>query len=217
MDRQRQRRSRKIVLPGRSASAGLYVFEGPDGVGKSTLAKACLRSLLGAGQRAKYFPFPGNGPGTLGKLIYDLHHDRTRFGIKSIDQTSLQTLHLAAHVDAIESKIRPQLEKGVTIILDRYWWSTLVYGKVLGANEASLSMLVELELNHWKTIKPTAVFLISRKNPFGKSKNKVWKRLEIEYARIASEEQRNYPVHTITNQTSVRDARQAILECIARF
>ena len=90
----------------------LVVFEGPDGVGKTTLAEALVGELTCRGTRCEYFSFPGKDPGTLGRLVYEVHHDPKKFGIRDINPTSKQVLHIAAHVDAIERRILPALEEG---------------------------------------------------------------------------------------------------------
>ena len=56
----------------------LIVFEGPDGVGKSTLAEHLTSRLRETGIPCNYLAFPGREPGSLGRLVYDLHHDATR-------------------------------------------------------------------------------------------------------------------------------------------
>ena len=112
----------------------LIVFEGPDGVGKTTLARLLTRELEHRGCHCLYKSFPGQEEGSLGRLVYDIHHHPHKFGIEQMSPTSLQMLHIAAHVDAIERDIKPSLQRGHHIILDRYWWSTLAYGIVGGSD-----------------------------------------------------------------------------------
>jgi dTMP kinase len=119
----------------RSTHGNLIVFKGPDGAGKTTLARELSRRLGDSGVPCEYVAFPGQQHGTLGRLIYDLHHNPKSYGINNINATSLQVLHLAAHVDAIEGQILPALKAGRWIVLDRFWWSTWVYGSALGVNQ----------------------------------------------------------------------------------
>ena len=84
-------------------------------------------------------------------------------GERSVHPVSLQLLHIAAHVDAIENRILPTLRKGIDIVLDRYWWSTWVYGVISGGNVVSLKAMIELEQLHWGGVLPTIVFLVVRK------------------------------------------------------
>src|SRR5688572_6476007 len=96
----------------------LYVLEGPDGVGKSTIAQALAEALHSAGLQAEVFSFPGREAGTLGQLVYRLHHDCVGLGVESVTESSRQALHVAAHIDAIETRILPALRKGIHVVLD---------------------------------------------------------------------------------------------------
>jgi dTMP kinase len=62
----------------------------------------------------------------------------------------LQTLHVAAHLDAIERKILPALEAGTWVILDRYWWSTWVYGIEQGISSTYLEPVIKAEQARWE-------------------------------------------------------------------
>lgn len=136
----------------------LYVFEGPDGCGKTTMARK-LEDSMGA----IYFAFPGVQPGTLGRHVYDLHHGI--FGGVSVPQISLQMLHVAAHIDAIENQIIPALQSGKTVALDRYYWSTYIYGLHNGVDEKFLLNLIALEQLAWGDTKPDVIFLMLRTKP----------------------------------------------------
>jgi dTMP kinase len=83
----------------------LFVFEGPDNVGKTTLSQALANYLNNHNIESDYIAFPGKEGGGLGKYVYDLHHDLQTSGIESITPTSLQVLHIAAHIDLIQSRI----------------------------------------------------------------------------------------------------------------
>src|SRR5579863_3166654 len=106
----------------------LIVLEGPDGVGKTTLAAELGKRLEQRGEPTKVLSFPGRESGTLGGHVYALHHEPQRFKIDSLTAASKQLLHVAAHLDVIESKIRPWIKDSINVVLDRYWWSTWVYG-----------------------------------------------------------------------------------------
>jgi thymidylate kinase len=138
-------------------------FEGPDGVGKTTVSFEVARALRERGHDCVLFAFPGSEQGTLGRHIYELHHDPQRFSIARLTPLALQTLHVAAHVEAIETCIRPAFERGATILLDRYWWSTWVYGSVSGVNRTRLRALLAFEHRVWKDLEPVRVLLLRRR------------------------------------------------------
>src|SRR5688500_9577461 len=106
-----------------SVEAGrLVVLEGPDGVGKSTIAAAIAELASRRGLAVELLSFPGREPGSLGELVYRLHHESTTLGIADLGPTATQTLHIAAHIDAIERRILPAIESGRLVLLDRFWW-----------------------------------------------------------------------------------------------
>ncbi len=143
-------------------SGRLIVFEGPDGSGKTTLVAALAAALRGYGVHCERTAFPGCDDKTLGKLVHEIHHQTDNRRIEKIVPTSLQALHVAAHIDAIEQRILPALRKGICVLLDRFWWSTWVYGRVAGVSPKSLRLLLRLEQLHWAGIRPHVVFLLSR-------------------------------------------------------
>lgn len=193
----------------------LIVFEGPDGVGKTTLAYKVVEGLNQLGISCAYYAFPGRENGTLGWHVYNLHHDHSRFGIQTISPTSLQLLHIAAHIDAIENKLLPMLRAGQSVILDRYWWSTWVYGIANGVSRNLLQSMLHTEQAQWEDVLPATVFLISRSEPF-RSENPIntWQKLCSEYKELAEEQKNIYPIEVINNQGSCRDIANQIIDLI---
>ena len=116
----------------------LFVFEGPDGIGKTTLSQRFAEELTLTGEECVWTSFPGREPGTLGRLVYNLHHDPSKHSVERIDPTSVQMLHIAAHFDAIGRVILPTIKSGRSVVMDRFWWSTWVYGVINGADQESL-------------------------------------------------------------------------------
>lgn len=195
-------------------NGGLIVLEGSDGTGKSALCTNLVARLQSGRQKVLPMSFPGRNAGTLGKVIYDMHHRVAEFGIEAIDPTALQCLHIAAHLDTITTRILPAVMGGSLVVLDRYWWSTFVYGIVGGANRDVIGKLIEAEVLAWDWVKPTVLFLIDRETPLRDEPMHSWTAWRTEYLALAERESKNHPVHVIANKTSENDALEHILELL---
>jgi thymidylate kinase len=201
-----------------SKEGKLIVFEGPDGVGKSSIAAGLYKHFLSQSIDCSLMSFPGNEEGTVGKLIYSLHHNPIHFGLKSIQPVSLQMMHIAAHVDAIETRILPKLKSGQIIILDRFWWSTWVYGKIAAVNPLALNAMIEVEKVSWNVVKPAGVFLLARSSPLKESHDSgEWKHLVQTYKEIADIEKEYYPIHIIINELSIEETLEQIINITRRI
>ena len=163
----------------------LFVFEGPDQIGKSSIIKSLEKDFNANKIKYKSFSFPGNEPGKIGNIVYSIHHNPSEYNLKSINPISLQTLHVASHIDIIETQIKPALNDDFVILLDRFWWSTIVYGKIDGINQRVLNKLINLEKTIWDTIIPACIFLVDRKFDIKNANykhEKVWK----EYLKLSN-------------------------------
>jgi thymidylate kinase len=189
----------------------LIVFEGPDGVGKSELAARFFKFMQQFGHSTELMSFPGKRPGTLGNLVYRLHHKPEEFGVASISPASMQVLHIAAHVDAIERQIIPALTAGTHVILDRYWWSTLVYGLAGGADKNTLEQMISVEKLAWKGIRPLIVFLIDRSGPLRAEPLDFWLACRRHYSDLLSTERTHYPCHVVENQGRLDETEAVII------
>ena len=190
----------------------LIVFEGVDAAGKSAVSARYLSALGNLGIPAKLLTFPGKAPDTLGKLVYTLHHDAPSVGVKHYTPASLQALHIAAHLDAIETVIIPSLEAGHTIVLDRYWWSTWVYGICGGARPEILESLIEAERLAWGRWQPNLLFHLTRTSPLREEPAEMWTKLQSEYRVLASREMDKYPIRELSNDG---DLEETVSEAIA--
>lgn len=178
----------------------LIVFEGPDGVGKTTVAEKVSERLREKGDDVLLLSFPGNEPKSLGKLVYDIHHNPASCGIDSLSPLSLQALHIAAHIDCIESRILPAISNKKTVVLDRYWWSTVVYGLVAGIPKNVIDAMVALEKTIWRKIRPDNLFLITRHEPFrAELSSHQWTRVRRNYELLSKEEKNAYTVDIVQN------------------
>ena len=190
----------------------LFVFEGPDGVGKTTIIGKVFSDLAVQGLSVEKLSFPGKKPGTLGKLIYDLHHTPTSFGISKLVPASLQILHIAAHVESIINIILPFVKEGKIVLLDRFWWSTFVYGKLGGIEEAALYKMITTELHFWEEMVPDGVFLLSRKISLKKELDlNAWNTAKEEYFKLKVKEENKYPVFLVENENSIEETLERIL------
>ncbi len=188
----------------------LIVFEGPDGVGKSTLAGKLTDRLRETGVPCKHVAFPGRRPSSLGGLVYDLHHDAPKFGLNEFNPTSLQMLHVAAHVDAIEGEILPALRAGTWVVLDRFWWSTWVYGAALGVPKSSLEAMIDLEQLHWGQFRPDVLFVVERDDGTPDDRQGLKEQMYGRYRQLADRERFQTSVVLLNNDSSVEDALDAV-------
>jgi dTMP kinase len=180
----------------------LVVFEGPDGVGKSTLVDSSIEFLRNRDVPVVRLSFPGKDAGTLGWLVDQIHHKQHNLDLVGLSELSLQALHIAAHLDHIETRIHPALRDGNWVILDRFWWSTWVYGRALKAHRQVLETLIEAEKIFWAPTLPATVFLINRTTPFRvEHTEERFLVLSNLYTELANREAKAYPVVTVSNDS----------------
>ena len=185
----------------------LLVFEGPDQVGKTSVSRATAAALAAVGVSVEWRSFPGATPSSLGELVYRVHHDPHSVGVGSVSPLALQCLHVAAHLDAIEQDIGPLILNGTTIVLDRYWWSTWVYGRAAGVPEDVLHLLVSAERAQWGDIVPKRVFLLSRSGNPAQSP-----RLSVLYSELAHKWAAHAPVEHIPNDGPLEEAVSRVMQ-----
>ena len=193
----------------------LFVLEGPDGVGKTTICAALAEQLQSRGDDLLQLSFPGKQPGTLGELVYRVHHEQGLVRVADMSMLAQQALHVAAHIDAIDRQILPALEDGRVVLLDRYWWSAWVYGLVGGCSHHKLRALVEAERSAWGTVRPALAVLFRRPRPIDRNDPPArWQRLSEEYARLAERERRHHPVAVLDNVGTPAVALAALLDLL---
>ncbi len=113
----------------------LITFEGMDGCGKSTQAGLLAKSLTSKGHDVVLTREPGGSPGAeeIRQLLVEGSPERWSAETEIL-------LFTAARRDHLERTIRPALERGATVISDRFADSTRVYQ---GASRPELRALVD--------------------------------------------------------------------------
>lgn len=187
----------------------VIVLEGPDGAGKSTLAAELAREIRKSGSKCHTASFPGKIPGSIGNLIYRIHHNPREEGIKEITGTSLQALHIAAHIDFLE---RTNKTVESILILDRFWWSTIVYGRISKANERVLQTLVNAEKILWKGYHILVVLVTGAMD----TKSPQTIKLESGYHRLAKREKGKYPILQHNNVSPVKTSANNLFKLLRR-
>ena len=138
--------------------SGVYVFEGIDNVGKTSIIHALKQQIQEATDyRCVDIAFPGNEPRTLGNLVYNIHHHQEQYFNVPINETSLQLLHIASHIDLIQRQLMPLSNSRCIVLLDRFWWSTYVYGLAGGVEENIIQSIIAPDIDIKK------IFLIERR------------------------------------------------------
>ena len=130
-----------------------FVFEGADGVGKTTQAQMLADRLRQErGCRIEMYREPGGT--ALGEQVRKLLLD------PASGELSPQTemfLFMAARSHLLNLKILPALSSGTVVICDRYLWSSVVYQGIVGGLSAQ-QVLRCGRMSAW--VQPTRTFII---------------------------------------------------------
>ena len=116
--------------PGTPGRGRLIVIEGIDGTGKSTLVRALAMALQGHGCQIIVSAEPTRGP--YGRKLRELAASG-REGVGAEEEAELFLRDRQQHV---EKTIAPGLDAGCTILLDRYYYSTIAYQGARGIDPA---------------------------------------------------------------------------------
>jgi dTMP kinase len=158
-------------------TTGLFItFEGGDGSGKSTQLALLVEWLESLGHSVMTTREPGGTP--LGDELREIVlHSRGH-----ITPKSEALIYAADRAHHIATKVRPALERGETVVQDRYFDSSVAYqgvGRELGADEVR-------EISVWATdgLLPDLTVLLDLEETIGRerldSSNKRFDRLEAE-------------------------------------
>ena len=110
----------------RVPGGALIAFEGIDGSGKTTQARAMREALEHDGYEAIFLREPTDGP--FGRRLREL----MVAGRDAISPHQEFELFLKDREEDVRLNIRPALERGAVICLDRYYISSMAYQGALG-------------------------------------------------------------------------------------
>ncbi len=116
----------------------LFAFEGIDASGKATQSEHLQAFLRSKGRESIVTGEPVYDSPT-GKLIKDMLYSKEKFS--GFSRQLLYSTDRSFHVDNL---IMPTLQKGVDVIADRYFLSTLAYSIASGVNGNQLDVLKKL-------------------------------------------------------------------------
>src|SRR5579875_671616 len=111
------------------AAGTLITLEGIDGAGKTTLARGLCEALRDRGLEVELLREPGGVAAA--ERIRELVHDPAQ----RIGARAEALLYAAARAQLVEERLRPLLQDGAFVLLDRFVDSSLVYqgaGRELG-------------------------------------------------------------------------------------
>lgn len=103
------------------STGALVVFEGAEGVGKSTQVDLLLRRLDGAGIPAVSFREPG------GTEVGDRIREILLRPGNAITPAAEALLFMASRAELVERQIAPAIAAGKAVVLDRFFLSTYAY------------------------------------------------------------------------------------------
>lgn len=126
----------------------LIVFEGIDGAGKSTQAEILLKKLQEQDYSVVYFREPSDSK--WGQEI----KEKAQFADSITPQEELE-LFQKDREENVKKNLRPSLERGEVIILDRYYFSTIAYQGAKGLDPESIR-----KMNEAFAVKPDMVFIL---------------------------------------------------------
>ena len=109
------------------------VFEGIDGAGTTTQSGLLLNHLKSKNKQSNPKSKKSSDPVLTSEPWTSPAGELARNALKNkikISNAALQLLFCADRADHLEYLILPSLEKGKTVICDRYFYSTLVFGEI---------------------------------------------------------------------------------------
>ena len=126
----------------------LIVLEGIDGSGKSTQARLLVRRLAARGIRTALFREPTRGK--WGRMI----REKARRAGSLTPEEELE-LFVRDRRENVSRNLEPALAAGKTVVLDRYYFSTVAYQGAKGIDPGRIR-----RLNERFAVRPDLVFIV---------------------------------------------------------
>ncbi len=125
-------------MNGKVVRGHFITFEGGEGAGKSTQIKRLAKRLEKRGHKVLVTREPGGSPGAEAVRHVVLSGAAQKFG------TEMEAvLFAAARSDNVEQIIKPALQKGITVLCDRFMDSSRVYQGVTGGVDEEFILTME--------------------------------------------------------------------------
>jgi len=187
-----------------------FVFEGPDGSGKSSILKEVKKELEKKVPKLNIIVTKEPGATKLGNKIRKI---LLKDDLEINNSTNL-LLFMADRSSHYQKILKPNLEKDNTIILcDRYWESTLVYQFLNSTQKEKFQLMKQMESLHKMAtnyLLPNMTFLITSQTShriqdednFDKKGAEFREKIRILYDSLETHPLVNYPIKRIdtTNQ-----------------
>jgi dTMP kinase len=196
------------------------VLEGVDGCGKTTQARLLALELRRRGRKVTLLREPGGTP--IGEAVRALLLDPDRAEMTAWTEVFL---FMASRAQLVAERIRPALDRGVTVILDRYYYSTAAYQGAAGG--VGLKKILALARSIADFDEPERVFVLDcdPKTAVARSRGRIADRMErkgLDYQRavrggflaMARREPKRFRV--VNASASPTDVHQEILREVER-
>ena len=100
-------------------------------------------------------------------------------------------------------------------MLDRFWWSTWVYGIAGGVSQENLTRMISIEKDFWDDIVPDCLFLLRRSESENESQQQA--KLSEEYGKLAKVERQSHPIVEIQNDSTIDQTLKTISDHLNSF